>query len=85
MEYDPIEALTKLIMLRYFRKGLKPFILTKLEHRDLELESFDQMIKKTIDVKAKLAFWSCFNTKKIDQYYLQSNQLANSIIAKNHV
>lgn len=41
-------------MLKYFLKGLKSSILAKLEHKDLELESFNQIIKKVVNVKAKV-------------------------------
>ena len=42
-------------MLKYFRESLKPLVLAELEHRDLELESFDQIVKKTVNNKAKSA------------------------------
>ena len=41
LEYNSIGAPTKPSILRYFRKSLKPSVLAKLEHQDLELESFD--------------------------------------------
>lgn len=44
-------------MLKYFQKSLKPFILTKLQNKDHELESFVQIIKKTIVAKAKIDPW----------------------------
>lgn len=83
LKYDLIRAPTELMMLRYFRKSLKPSILAELEHKDLEQENFDQMVKKAVNVKAKLAFQSCFNTGKIDQNYPYGNQLANSTIIKS--
>ena len=49
------------MILRYFQKSLKPFILAKIEHQDLELESFDQMIKKAVNVKAKAALLPHFS------------------------
>ena len=55
LEYNPVRAPTKLTMLRYFRKGLKLSVLAELEHQDLELEDFDQMVKKTVNAEAKLA------------------------------
>ena len=82
-KYNLVGALTKPTMLRYFQKGPKPFILAKLKQQDLELESFNQMIKKAVDVKAKSTLWLCFNTKKMDQNYLWGNWPANSTIAKS--
>ena len=67
LEYDPVGAPTKLTILRYFQEGLKPSVLTELEHQDLELESFDQMVKKAVDAEAKLAIRPRSSTKEIDQ------------------
>ena len=53
-------------MLKYFRKGLKPSILAELEYWDLELESFNQMVKKAIDAKAKSALRPRSSTKEMD-------------------
>ena len=41
LEYDLVEAAIKFIIFENFRKGLKPFVLAKLEHQDLELENFN--------------------------------------------
>ena len=53
LEYNLVKASIKPIMLRYFWKNSKLLILAELKYHDLELESFDQMVKKTINVKAK--------------------------------
>ena len=78
LEYDPVGAPTEPTMLRYFREGLKPSILAELEHRDLELESFDQMVKKAVNAETKSALRSRSSTKEMDQYCPRGNRLANS-------
>ena len=78
LEYDPVGAPTKPTMLRYFREGLKPSVLAELEYRDLELESFNQMVKKAVDAKAKSALQPRSSTKEIDQHCPQGNRPANS-------
>ena len=83
LEYDPVKAPTKPIMLRYFQESLKPSILAELEHRDLELESFDQMVKKTVDVEAKSTLRPRFSTKEMDQNCPRGSQTANSTVAKS--
>ena len=83
LEFNPVGALTKPIMLKYFWKDLKPSILAELEHRDFELENFNQMIKKAVNAKAKLALQPCSSTKKIDQNCSWDNRPANSTIAKS--
>ena len=55
LKYDLVRAPTKLTILKYFQEGLKLSILTKLEYQDLELESFNQMVKKTVNAEANLA------------------------------
>lgn len=70
-------------MLRYLREDLKLSILAKLEHQNLELENFDQMVKKTINVKAKTALQLHSSTWEMDQHYPYSKRPANSTIAKS--
>ena len=53
LEYDPAGVPEEPTILRYFRKGLRPFIQVKLDHQDLELESFEQLVKKVVEVKDK--------------------------------
>ena len=70
-------------MLRYFWEGLKPSVLAELEHQDLKIESFDQMVKKAVDAKAKSALRPRSSTKKMDQNHPQGNRPANSTIARS--
>ena len=78
LEYDSVGAPTEPTMLRYFREGLKSSILPKLEHWDLELESFDQMVKKAVNAEAKSALHPRSSTKEMDQHCPWGNQPANS-------
>ena len=82
LKYNPVGASTKPTMLKSFQKDLKPFVLAELEYRDLELESFDQMVKKAVNAKAKLAFQPWTSTKEMDQYYPRANQLVNSTMSQ---
>ena len=83
LEYDPVGASTKPTMLKYFREDLNPSVLAELEHQNLELESFDQMIKKAVNDKAKLALRSHFSTKEMDQNCPRGSRPANSTVAKS--
>ena len=78
LEYNPVGAPTKPTMLRYFREGLKPSILAELEHRDLELESFNQMVKKAVDAETKSALRPRSSTEEMDQHCSRGNRPANS-------
>ena len=73
LEYDQVRALSKSTMLKYFQKGPKPSILAELEHQNLELKNFNQIVKITVDAKAKSALQPRFNTKKMDQHYPWGN------------
>ena len=83
LEYDLVETLTKLTIHKYFQEGLKPSILAELEHRDLELKSFNQIVKKAVNAKAKSALRPRSSTEEMDQNCPQSNRPANSTVAKN--
>ena len=63
LEYNPVGAPTKLTILRYFRESLQLSVLAELKHRDLNLESFDQMVKKAVNTKAKSAPRPCTSIK----------------------
>ena len=64
--YNLVRASTKSAMLKYFQKGLKPSIFAKLQNKNLELENFFQIVKKSTIAKAKanLQFWT--TTRNID-------------------
>ena len=83
LEYDPVGAPIKSTMLRYFREGLTPSVLAELKYRDLELKSFNQMVKKAVNAKAKLTLRPCSSTKKMDQNCPRGNQPANSTVTKS--
>ena len=70
-------------MLKYFREGLKPSVLTELEYWDLELENFNQMVKKAVDAEAKSALRPCSSIKEMDQNCPWGNRPANSTVAKS--
>ena len=57
--------------------------MAELEHRNLELESFNQIVKKTVNAEAKSALRPHSSTKKMDQHYLWGNRPANSTVAKS--
>ena len=83
LEYDPFGVSTKPTMLKYFQVGLKLLVLVELEYQDLELGNFNQMVKKSVNAKTKLALRLCSSTKEIDQNYSWGNQPANFTVAKS--
>ena len=82
LEYNPIGAPGEPTILRYFQKGLRPSIRVQLEHQDLELESFEQLVKKVIEAKGKASLRPRTTTQEIDQHCSRGSRPTNTIIAK---
>ena len=56
--------------------------MAKLQNKDLKLESFIQIMRKTVVVKAKANLQTRVTIRNIDQNYLQNFQLAHTTITK---
>ena len=83
LEYDPAGAPGEPTMLRYFREGLRPSIRVELEHRDLELESFEQLVKKVVEAEGKASLRPRTTTREMDQRCPQGNRPAHTTVAKS--
>ena len=70
-------------MLKYFREGLRPSIRVELKHRDLELESFEQLVKKVVEAEGKASLRPHSITRETDQHCPQGTRPANSTAAKS--
>ena len=57
-------------MIRYFRERLRPSVRVEMEQRGGELNSFEELVKKAVDAKAKAALQLRFYACKTDQHYL---------------
>ena len=53
-------------MIRYFWEGLRPSIQAQLDVKDQDLDFWDEVVDKTIDVKAKASLQAPSETKKMD-------------------
>ena len=82
LDYDPVRAPTEPTMLRYFQEGLRPSILAELQNKDLELESFVQIVKKAVVAKAKASPRPWATAWDIDQQCPWGIRLANTTAAK---
>ena len=82
LEYDPAGAPGEPTMLRYFREGLRPSIRVELEHRDLELESFEQLVKKVVEAEGKASLRPRTITREMDQHCSRGSRPANTTVAK---
>ena len=61
-------------MIRYFREGLQPTVRVEMEQRGQELNTFEELVKKTVDAEAKATFQPHCYARKTDQYCLWSSQ-----------
>ena len=53
-------------MIWYFQEGLRPSVRVEMEQRGPELNSFKELVKKTVDVEAKAVLQPYSYTCKID-------------------
>lgn len=76
MQFDSNRAPQKGEMIRYFQKSLNPLIKVEKKPYLLEFNSFNEIIKKAVDAKAKIAFKPFSHTGKTDQQCAQDSCLA---------
>lgn len=48
-------------------------IRAKIEQCNRELDNFEELVKKTINAKAKATLWLCSYIRKTDQHCLRTN------------
>ena len=59
-------ALNEDTIIRYFQEGLRPSIRAQLDVRDRELDSWDEVVDKTVDAEAKTSLQALSGTREID-------------------
>ena len=73
IEFDSKCAPKEAIMIRYFPKGLCPSIRMKMKQYGRELDNFEELVKKTINVEAKAALRPRSYARKTDQHCFWSS------------
>lgn len=73
LEFDATGAPTEPIMVRYFKKGLKPFIKAKINQDAYQLDSFEELVTKVVKAEAKASLQPSSYVCLIDHYCLQGN------------
>ena len=61
-------------MIRYFRESLRPSIRAQLDIRDRDLDSWDEVVDKTVDAEAKASLQALSGTRKMDYWCLWGQQ-----------
>ena len=62
-EFDSVAAPNEDTMIRYFREDLQPSIRAQLDVRDWELDSWDEVVDKTVDAEAKASLQALSGTR----------------------
>ena len=63
IEFDPDCAPEEDTMIWYLQKDLWPLMQVRIEQHGRELDSFDEIIEKAINTKAKATFRPCSYTR----------------------
>ena len=74
IEFDSEWAPEKGIMIWYFREGLRSLVRVEIEQCSQELNSFKELVEKTVDAKAKAALCPRSYTCKTDQHCLRGSR-----------
>lgn len=76
MKFDSNKVSEKSAMIRYFQEDLKLLVRVEIEKLDWKLNSFDNIVEKAVDVKAKTDFRLCSYTYETNQHCNQSSCFA---------
>ena len=74
IEFDSECAPEEGTMIWYFQKGLRPSVRVKMEQCGQELNSFEELVEKAVDAKAKAAFRPYSHARETDQHCVQGSQ-----------
>lgn len=69
-------------MIKFFQEGLKPSIKAHMEQHGQDLDSWDKLVKKAVDVKAKTSLQPTSFIRKMDQRCPRGNHPAHTIAAR---
>ena len=82
LEFDVEWASVKGKMICYFRKDLKLSVRAEIELRGQELNNFEELMQKAVNVEAKAVFWPCSYICNTNQYCLWDSFPAHFTTAK---
>lgn len=59
-KFDGITASTNNLLIRYFRNSLRPSICTQLDKKDHNLDDWQAVIERAVDIEAKTVYHTPF-------------------------
>lgn len=68
--------------MQFFQKNLKPSIKAQIDQRDWKLNCWEEIVKKTIEAKAKTSLQPISYIWEIDNYCLHGNRPSYTTTAK---
>ena len=66
IEFDPVAAPTKTIMVSYFEESLKPSIKAEMNQNATHLDNYEELIGKVVRAEAKTGLRPSFHVRKTD-------------------
>ena len=73
IEFNPEYAPEEGTMIWYFRESLCPSLRVEIEQRGWELDSFEELVKKTVNAEAKASLRPRSYARKTDQHCFQDS------------
>ena len=82
LEFDADGGPEEGTMIRYFKEGLRSSIWAEMEQRGRELNSFEELVEKAVDAKAKATLRPRSYARETDQHCPWGSRPAHSTSAK---
>ena len=82
-KFDEEGAPEKSELIRFFREGFRPLVKAQIKQRGREHDSWEVLVKKSIDTKAKASLQPPSILREMDQCCPHSNRPAHSTVAKS--
>lgn len=77
MEFNASKNPWEFILIQIFQDRLKPLITAQIEQYGWENKTWEELIEKTIEAKAKISFLPFSFVCDMDKHYLQNNHSAS--------
>lgn len=78
LKFDTDRSLKENNLIRYFRKDLKPLIKAQIEQKRRELDIWQKVIEKTVEIKSKTTLQLTSFTREIDYQYQRKSRLVHT-------
>ena len=84
-EFNSVITSNELIIICYFQESLKSFIKVEIKQQDQKSRNFEEIVQKTINIKAKVRLKSSIIIQNLDFCYPKSHYPFNTISTTSKV